>query len=58
MSDDRLRNAMLLVYANKQDLPGAVQAASLANKLKLAQIKQQKYIQPCVAPVGMVILRD
>ncbi|KAL0490750.1 ADP-ribosylation factor [Acrasis kona] len=52
MSDDRLRNAMLLVYANKQDLPGAVQAASLADKLKLAQIKQQWYIQPCVATSG------
>ena len=49
-------DAPLLVYANKQDLPGAQSPTQLAKALKLEQVaaKQHRewYIQPAVATRG------
>ena len=42
LSDDRMHNASVLVYANKQDLPGAANAAELAQKLDLAGMPGNK----------------
>jgi small GTP-binding protein len=35
LEEDELRDAIVLVYANKQDLPYAIQASDLADRLKL-----------------------
>ena len=50
MSNDLLRNATLLVYANKQDLPNALSASQLAEKLDLSNYMKPMrnwYVQPC-----------
>ena len=35
LEDDRLKDAALLVFANKQDLPGALTTSQIADKLQL-----------------------
>ena len=35
LNEDELRDAVLLVFANKQDLPNAMNAADLTEKLGL-----------------------
>eukprot|EP01080_Neovahlkampfia_damariscottae_P012908 gene12908-7420_t len=53
MSSDQLREAKLLVLANKQDLPHALNASEMKNKLRLSSLKQKDwFIQPCCAPTG------
>jgi len=53
LRDDRLRNASLLVLANKMDLPNAMQPATLAKELRLGELGQRKwYIQSCSALSG------
>ena len=50
---EELQNAIVLVFANKQDLPNALSAQELASQLELAQrIKNPWYIQPCCATEG------
>ncbi|KAJ2339807.1 Arf GTPase arf1, partial [Coemansia sp. RSA 2673] len=39
LNEDELRNANLLVFANKQDLPNAMNAAEITEKLGLQAIK-------------------
>ena len=48
---DALRDAVLLVFANKQDLPDAMSASELSEKLGLNRIPHSRkwYIQPCCA---------
>merc|ERR1712137_936550 len=44
VSDDAFpRNAALLVFANKQDLPGALSAASLIEKLRLPELPGREW---------------
>jgi len=45
MNEAELRNALLLVFANKQDLPGAMTAAELTNRLGLNGLEQVWYVQ-------------
>jgi ADP-ribosylation factor protein 1 len=55
MSEDELCEAVLLVYANKQDLPQAMSAAELTDKLGLRALRPSHrpwYIQPCCATTG------
>jgi ADP-ribosylation factor protein 1 len=53
MGDDALRNSTLLVLANKQDLPHAMNANELKDKLKLNQLRQKNwFIQPTCATTG------
>mmetsp|Transcript_23934 Transcript_23934/g.40661 ORF Transcript_23934/g.40661 Transcript_23934/m.40661 type:complete len:181 (-) Transcript_23934:35-577(-) len=52
LSDDNMRNAVVLVFANKQDLPQAMDAADLGHKLELGRLRQKWYIQPCCAVTG------
>ena len=48
-----LRDAVVLVYANKQDLPNAAPAAQLAEALQLSSLRGRKwYIQACCATTG------
>ena len=48
-----LKKASLLVYANKQDLKGAMSAAEISHQLNLTSIKEQGWhIQGCCALTG------
>eukprot|EP00027_Filamoeba_sp_ATCC50430_P001015 CAMPEP_0168555590 /NCGR_PEP_ID=MMETSP0413-20121227/8420_1 /TAXON_ID=136452 /ORGANISM="Filamoeba nolandi, Strain NC-AS-23-1" /LENGTH=179 /DNA_ID=CAMNT_0008586459 /DNA_START=78 /DNA_END=617 /DNA_ORIENTATION=+ len=53
LNEDELRDAVLLVFANKQDLPNAMSIAEMTDKLGLHSIKNKKwYIQSCCATSG------
>lgn len=52
MSEDMLRNAVLLVLANKQDLPHAMPATKVSEGLRLSGLRQSWFIQPCSAASG------
>ena len=43
LNEDELREAMLLVFANKQDLPNAMNAAEITDKLGLHGLKQRTW---------------
>lgn len=46
LNEDELRDALLLVFANKQDLPNAMNAAEITDKLGLHGLRQRTwYIQ-------------
>jgi len=53
LSEDELRDAALLVFANKQDLPHAMTAAEVTDKLGLHTLRARKwYIQATCATSG------
>ncbi|KAJ6239608.1 adp-ribosylation factor a1e [Anaeramoeba flamelloides] len=53
MSDEKLINAALLVFANKQDLSSALDAEELGKKLQLTKLRFHKWkIQNCIATTG------
>ena len=53
LKNSNLRNAVLLVFANKQDLPGAKPINKLIEDYELNKIKNNIwYIQPCSAVKG------
>ena len=58
MSNDELARAHLLVFANKQDLPGARSIAEIVDKLRLRNIsgvasgQRQWHVQACCAVTG------
>jgi small GTP-binding protein len=50
---DELRDALLLVLANKSDMPGALPTADIARKLGLDKMSQRKWlIQSACAVTG------
>lgn len=53
LEQDELRESILLVYANKQDLPNSIGTADLAKKLELNKISNRSWqIQGCCATTG------
>lgn len=53
LNEDELRDAVLLVFANKQDLPNAMNAAEITDKLGLHSLRQRNwYIQSTCATSG------
>jgi len=53
LSDDELRDAAVLIYANKQDVPGAMVEAEVADRLDLHSIRnRQCFIQASSAMTG------
>ncbi|KAK8396939.1 hypothetical protein O3P69_005139 [Scylla paramamosain] len=53
LHEDELRDAVLLVFANKQDLPNAMTAAELTDRLGLNQLRSRRwYIQATCATQG------
>mmetsp|Transcript_10215 Transcript_10215/g.19322 ORF Transcript_10215/g.19322 Transcript_10215/m.19322 type:complete len:181 (+) Transcript_10215:78-620(+) len=53
LSNELLKTAVLLVYANKQDSPNKMSAAEIATALNLTAIKSHPWhIQPCSALKG------
>jgi len=53
LKNETLRNAVILIYANKQDLPGAKNVGDIINIYGLDNIKDHIWhIQPCSAQTG------
>jgi len=53
LNEDELRESILLVFANKQDLPNAMNAAEITDKLGLHSLRQRNwYIQSTCATTG------
>ncbi|XP_074572458.1 ADP-ribosylation factor-like [Curcuma longa] len=53
LNEDELRDALLLVFANKQDLPNAMNVAEITEKLGLHSLhKRHWYIQSTCATSG------
>lgn len=53
LAEDELRDAIVLVFANKQDLPHAMSAAEITDQLGLHTLRSRRwYIQACCATTG------
>lgn len=53
LSEDELRDAILLVYANKQDLPNAMSVKEVTERLGLKKLRERPWwIQGSSAPSG------
>lgn len=53
LSEDELADALLLVFANKQDLPNAMKTSEMTEKLGLQTLRNRTwYIQACCATSG------
>ena len=53
LGDDRLRDSSLLVFANKQDMPGALNPTEVTGKLGLAELRTREwFIQSTCAVTG------
>ena len=54
LAEDELREAVLLVFANKQDLPNAMNPNEVTERLGLNQMRGQRkwHVQPTSAPQG------
>merc|ERR1740127_145651 len=53
LNEDEMRDAVLLVFANKQDLPNAMAAAEVTEKLGLSNMRnRQWFIQSACATTG------
>jgi ADP-ribosylation factor protein 1 len=53
LAEDELREAVLLVFANKQDLPNAMSPNEVQDRLGLNKLRHREWhIQPTSAPSG------
>ena len=53
LAEDELSDALLLVFANKQDLPHAMSVSEVTEKLGLTELRERKwFIQACTATTG------
>ncbi|KAK3860343.1 hypothetical protein Pmani_035418 [Petrolisthes manimaculis] len=53
INDREMRDAIILVFANKQDLPDAMKPYEIQEKLGLTRIRDRNwYVQPCCATTG------
>jgi len=53
LAEDELRDAVLLVFANKQDLPNAMKVQEVTERLGLNKLRnRQWFIQGASAPMG------
>lgn len=53
LREDELKDALLLVFANKQDLPNAMKTAELTRQLGLHNLRDRTwYIQAACATTG------
>eukprot|EP00397_Hematodinium_sp_SG-2012_P061899 GEMP01082700.1.p1 GENE.GEMP01082700.1~~GEMP01082700.1.p1 ORF type:complete len:182 (+),score=38.16 GEMP01082700.1:144-689(+) len=53
LSEDEMRDAVVMVFANKQDLPNAMSVAEITDQLGLSNLRnRQWYIQSACATTG------
>ncbi len=50
LSEEELRDSKLLVFANKQDLPGALDEGQVSEKLGLSELKDANGLYTSAAP--------
>ncbi len=55
LNEDELRDAVLLVFCNKQDLPNAMSAAEVTEKLGLQSLRQRNWYIQVTAPVLLLV---
>lgn len=55
LQEDELRDAVLLVFANKQDLPNAMSAAELTEKLRLNHLRNRHVSVIVIIPTGKML---
>ncbi|XP_048449028.1 ADP-ribosylation factor 4-like, partial [Rhincodon typus] len=53
LNEDELRDAVVLIFANKQDLPNAMSVEDLRAKLEPLTIRRTLHIQPTCATTGI-----
>ena len=55
--DREMKEALLLVFANKQDIPGSMTPQEVTEKLRLGQLKERTwYVVPSCATTGEGLL--
>jgi len=52
MEEPALRDAKLVVFANKQDMPSAMSASEIISALELRMLKNDWFVQPTAATTG------
>jgi len=52
LNEDELRDAIVLVFANKQDLPHAIAVNELTSRLELSKLRRKWYVQAACATQG------
>merc|ERR1712184_173643 len=52
LGEDELRDAIVLVFANKQDLPNALSVTDITSKLGLNNLRRKWYVQAACATQG------
>ena len=53
LREDELKDAIVLVYANKQDLPNAMDVAEVIERMGMDRIRHHKWlVQACCATSG------
>eukprot|EP00978_Attheya_sp_CCMP212_P005749 scaffold12860_cov54-Attheya_sp.AAC.10 len=52
LSADELQDVVVLVFANKQDLPHAMSPSEITEKLALRSLRREWFIQGCCATTG------
>jgi ADP-ribosylation factor protein 1 len=52
LAADELSDVIVLLFANKQDLPQAMTASQIAEKIQMSRVRQQWNIQACCATTG------
>lgn len=52
VSEEELREARILVFANKQDLPKAMTAAQVTDALGMSSLRRTWWVQGCCATTG------
>lgn len=53
LKEDELNDAVILVFANKQDMPNAMSAAELTNALNLNSLRNRR-VSNCVACISIL----
>ncbi|KAF4680583.1 Arf GTPase arf1, variant 2 [Perkinsus olseni] len=57
MYEEELKDAVLLVFANKQDLPNAMKTSEVADQLDLQSVRDRRwFVQSCCATTGGGVL--
>ena len=55
LQEEELKDAILLVFANKQDMDGAMSAAEITEKLELTALRDRQWtIFKCSAKNGII----
>ncbi|KAL3281007.1 hypothetical protein HHI36_004231 [Cryptolaemus montrouzieri] len=58
LEEYELRNAVVLIMANKQDVPGAISTADIADLMKLHEIRNRKWYIQSTCALQMIGLNE